>query len=333
MQGIKYYLVVIATTLTFVIGLTSMNLAQTDTLPSWNNGQVKESIIKFVADVTTQGSPDFVPVAERIAVFDNDGTLWSEKPFYNQFAFIVDRVKEMAPQHPEWRKQQPFKAILEGDTETLAASGMEGLLQLTMATHAGITTAEFTEIVKDWIGKAQHPRFNRLYTQMVYQPMLELLTYLRSNGFKTYIVSGGGIDFMRPWTEKVYGIPPEQVIGSSIKTKFEIREGKPVLVRQAEIDFIDDKEGKPVGINKFIGRRPILAFGNSDGDLEMLQWTEAGDGLTMMAIIHHTDGEREWEYDRNSLVGKLDKALDIARSQRWLIVDMKKDWRQVFSFD
>jgi phosphoserine phosphatase len=333
MQGIKYYLVVIATTLTFVIGLTSMNLAQTDTLPSWNNGQVKESIIKFVADVTTQGSPDFVPVAERIAVFDNDGTLWSEKPFYNQFAFIVDRVKEMAPQHPEWRKQQPFKAILEGDKETLAASGMEGLLQLTMATHAGITTAEFTEIVKDWIGKAQHPRFNRLYTQMVYQPMLELLTYLRSNGFKTYIVSGGGIDFMRPWTEKVYGIPPEQVIGSSIKTKFEIREGKPVLVRQAEIDFIDDKEGKPVGINKFIGRRPILAFGNSDGDLEMLQWTEAGDGLTMMAIIHHTDGEREWEYDRNSLVGKLDKALDIARSQGWLIVDMKKDWRQVFSFD
>jgi len=333
MQGIKYYLVVIATTLTFVIGLTSMNLAQTDTLPSWNNGQVKESIIKFVADVTTQGSPDFVPVAERIAVFDNDGTLWSEKPFYNQFAFIVDRVKEMAPQHPEWRKQQPFKAILEGDTETLAASGMEGLLQLTMATHAGMTTAEFTEIVKDWIGKAQHPRFNRLYTQMVYQPMLELLTYLRSNGFKTYIVSGGGIDFMRPWTEKVYGIPPEQVIGSSIKTKFEIREGKPVLVRQAEIDFIDDKEGKPVGINKFIGRRPILAFGNSDGDLEMLQWTEVGDGSTMMAIIHHTDGEREWEYDRNSLVGKLDKALDIARSQGWLIVDMKKDWRQVFSFD
>jgi len=310
-----------------------MNLAQTDTLPSWNNGQVKESIIKFVADVTTQGSPDFVPVAERIAVFDNDGTLWSEKPFYNQFAFIVDRVKEMAPQHPEWRKQQPFKAILEGDAETLAASGMEGLLQLTMATHAGITTAEFTEIVKDWIGKAQHPRFNRRYTQLVYQPMLELLTYLRSNGFKTYIVSGGGIDFMRPWTEKVYGIPPEQVIGSSIKTKFEIREGKPVLVRQAEIDFIDDKEGKPVGINKFIGRRPILAFGNSDGDLEMLQWTEAGDGLTMMAIIHHTDGEREWEYDRNSLVGKLDKALDIARSQGWLIVDMKKDWRQVFSFD
>ncbi|MEY3828069.1 MAG: hypothetical protein RLZZ148_2896 [Cyanobacteriota bacterium] len=333
MQGIKYYLVVIATTLTFIIGLTSMNLAQTDTLPSWNNGQVKESIIKFVTGVTTQGSPDFVPVAERIAVFDNDGTLWSEKPFYNQFAFIVDRVKEMAPQHPEWREQQPFKAILEGDTETLAASGMEGLLQLTMATHAGMTTVEFTEIVKAWIGKAQHPRFNRLYTQMVYQPMLELLTYLRSNGFKTYIVSGGGIDFMRPWTEKVYGIPPEQVIGSSIKTKFEIREGKPVLVRQAEIDFIDDKEGKPVGINKFIGRRPILAFGNSDGDLEMLQWTEAGDGSTMMAIIHHTDGEREWEYDRNSLVGKLDKALDIARSQGWLIVDMKKDWRQVFSFD
>ena len=333
MRGIKYYLVVIATTLTFIIGLTSMNLAQTDALPSWNNGQVKESIIKFVTDVTTQGSPDFVPVAERIAVFDNDGTLWSEKPFYNQFAFIVDRVKEMASQHPEWREQQPFKAILEGDTETLAASGMEGLLQLTMATHAGMTTVEFTEIVKDWIGKAQHPRFNRLYTQMVYQPMLELLTYLRSNGFKTYIVSGGGIDFMRPWTEKVYGIPPEQVIGSSIKTKFEIWEGKPVLVRQAEIDFIDDKEGKPVGINKFIGRRPILAFGNSDGDLEMLQWTEAGDGSTMMAIIHHTDGEREWEYDRNSLVGKLDKALDIARSQGWLIVDMKKDWRQVFPFD
>jgi len=333
MQGIKYYLVVIATTLTFIIGLTSMNLAQTDTLPSWNNGQVKESIIKFVTGVTTQGSPDFVPVAERIAVFDNDGTLWSEKPFYNQFAFIVDRVKEMAPQHPEWREQQPFKAILEGDTETLAASGMEGLLQLTMASHAGMTTVEFAEIVKDWISKAKHPRFNRLYTQLIYQPMLELLTYLRSNGFKTYIVSGGGIDFMRPWTEKVYGIPPEQVIGSSIKTKFEIREGKPVLVRQAEIDFIDDKEGKPVGINKFIGRRPILAFGNSDGDLEMLQWTQAGDGLTMMAIIHHTDGEREWEYDRNSLVGKLDKALDIARSQGWLIVDMKKDWRQVFSFD
>jgi len=303
-----------------------------DTLPSWNDGPAKQSIITFVEQVTDPKSESFVKPEERIAVFDNDGTLWAEQPLYFQLAFVIDRVKELAPDHPEWKTQQPFKAVLENDKKALAESGYEGLLELLMATHAGMTNSEFEEIVIEWLANARHPRFDRPYTELVYQPMLELLAYLRSNGFQTYIVSGGGIEFMRPWTEKIYGIPPEQVVGSSIKTKLETRQGKPVLVRLAEIDFIDDKEGKPVGINSHIGRRPIAAFGNSDGDLQMLEWTQAGEGPSFMLLVHHTDAKREWAYDRDSHIGRLDKALDQAQKQGWTVVDMKKDWNRVFPF-
>jgi len=289
--------------------------------------------VDFVTRATTRGGKDFVPPAERIAVFDNDGTLWAEQPMYFQLAFALDRVKALAPQHPEWKEKQPFKAVLEGDLKTVFAGGEHALLELVMATHAGMTTEEFEKIVTDWITTAKHPKTGRLYTEMVYQPMLELLAYLRANGFKTYIVSGGGIEFMRPWTEKVYGIPPEQVVGSSIKTKFELRDGQPVLVRLPEVDFIDDKAGKPVGIHKFIGRRPIAAFGNSDGDLQMLQWTAAGPGTRLMVLIHHTDAEREWAYDRKSSIGRLDKALDEAQAKGWTIVDMKKDWKVIYPFE
>lgn len=306
---------------------------QTDPLPSWNDTICKQCIITFVNDVTKKGSPEFVPVSDRIAVFDNDGTLWSEKPFYNQLAFAIDRVKALAPQHPEWKQEQPFKAVLEEDNKTLAASGLEGLVKLVMATHAGNTTEEFESLVKEWIATAKHPRFNQLYTELAYLPMIELIAYLQNNGFKNYIVSGGGIEFMRPWTEKIYNIPPEQVLGSSIKTKFEIKDGKPVLLRLPEVNFIDDKEGKPLGIHQFIGRRPIAAFGNSDGDLQMLQWTAGGKNPSMMVIVHHTDAEREWAYDRNSTIGRLDKALDEASEKGWLLVDMKKDWKRIFAFE
>lgn len=302
----------------------------TDPLPSWNDSQSKTDIFKFVDKVSTKGSPQFVPVAERTAVFDNDGTLWSEQPMYFQLAFALDRVKALAPEHPEWKTTQPFKAALEGDMETLIAGGKHALLELVMATHAGTTTEEFSQIVKEWSSTARHPKSKRLYTEMVYQPMLELLSYLRDNGFKTYIVSGGGIEFMRPWSEKVYGIPPEQVIGSSIKTQFEIRDGKPELVRLPEINFIDDKAGKPVGINQHIGRRPIAAFGNSDGDLQMLQWTCMNRDNSFCMYIHHTDEKREWAYDRDSHIGKLDKGLDEAKSKGWTITDMKQDWKQVY---
>jgi phosphoserine phosphatase len=304
-----------------------------DPLPSWNDGPAKHAIISYVEMVTTPGSPDFVPAAERIAVFDNDGTLWCEQPAYFQLFFAMDRVKELAPDHPEWRTTQPFKAVLDGDMRALAAGGEKGLLELVMATHAGMTTVEFEKIVKDWITTAKHPKTGKLYTEMVYQPMLELLAYLRANGFKTFIVSGGGIEFMRPWTEKVYGIPPEQVIGSSIKTRFEMRDGQPVLVRLPEINFIDDKEGKPVGIQQHIGLRPIAAFGNSDGDLQMLQWTAAGDGPRFCLYVHHTDAEREWAYDRQSHIGKLDKGLDEAARRGWTVVSMKEDWGRVFAFE
>ncbi len=301
-----------------------------DPLPSWNEGTAKQSIADFVARVTNPASPEFVPEAERIATFDNDGTLWSEKPAYFQLLFAIDRVKALAPEHPEWRTQQPFKAVLDGDMEALAAAGEHGLLELVIASHAGMTTVEFEAIVKDWIATARHPTTGRPFTEMVYQPMLELLDYLRANGFKTFIVSGGGIEFMRPWTEGVYGIPPEQVVGSSIKTVFEMRDGGPVLVRLPEIDFIDDKEGKPVGINSHIGRRPIAAFGNSDGDLQMLQWTAAGDEPSFCLYVHHTDADREWAYDRDSHVGRLDMGLDEAKARGWTVVDMKSDWRTVF---
>ena len=304
--------------------------AAADPLPSWNEGEAKRSIVDFVQRVTTAEGADFVPVPERIAVFDNDGTLWAEKPMYVQLAFALDRVKALAPTHPEWQDQQPFKAALAGDLKTVAAGGEHALLELVMATHADMTTDAFAQVVTDWLATAKHPRLNRPYTDLVYQPMLELLAYLRANGFKTYIVSGGGIEFMRPWAEKVYGIPPEQVIGSSIKTRFELRDGTPVLVRLPEINFIDDKAGKPVGIQMHIGRRPIAAFGNSDGDLQMLQWTTIGPGPRFGLIVHHTDADREYAYDRQSSVGRLDKALDEAKKKSWTVVDMKQDWKRIF---
>jgi phosphoserine phosphatase len=307
--------------------------AQDDRLPSWNDGAVKKSITDFVARTTTQGGPEFVPAAERIAVFDNDGTLWAEQPVYFQFQFAFDRIRAMAPQNPQWKTQQPFKAVLDGDMKALMAGGMKSIGQIMAATHAGMTTEEFTKSVTDWLASARHPRFNRPYTELAYQPMLELLAYLRANGIKTFIVSGGGIEFMRPWVERVYGIPPEQVVGSSGVTKFQMGAGgKPVLMKEAKVEFIDDGPGKPVGINRFIGRRPILAFGNSDGDHQMLQWTAAGSGARFMGLVHHTDVEREWAYDRNSHVSKLDKALDEANAKGWTVVDMKRDWNKVFAF-
>jgi len=307
--------------------------AQTDPLASWNDGGAKQSITNFVARVTAQGGPDFVPPAERIATFDNDGTLWCEQPMYVQFAFILDRVKTLAPQNPAWKTEQPFKAVLDGDMKALAASGEKGLVELMAVTHAGMTVDEFAKIVTDWLTTARDPKFKKPYTELVYQPMLEVLAYLRANGFKTFIVSGGGIEFMRPWSEKIYGIPPEQVVGSSIKTRFEMRDGRPVLFRLPQVNFIDDKVGKPVGINEHVGRRPIAAFGNSDGDLEMLQWaTMSGSGARLGVIVHHTDAEREYAYDRQSDVGKLDKALDAAAVNKWTVVDMKKDWKRVFAF-
>jgi phosphoglycolate phosphatase-like HAD superfamily hydrolase len=318
-------------TLGFVLVFGGLATAQTvDSLPSWNDGKAKQSIIAFVAKVTKEGSPDFVPPAERIATFDNDGTLWAEQTMYFQLLFALDRVKALAPQHPEWKDKEPFASLLKGDVKGALAGGEHAILEIVMATHAGMTTEDFEKIVKDWIATAKHPTTKRPYTEMVYQPMLELLAYLRANDFKTFIVSGGGIEFMRPWTEKVYGIPPEQVVGSSIKTQFEMRNGKPVLVRLPELNFMDDKEGKPIGINSHIGRRPIAAFGNSDGDLQMLQWTTAGQGSRFALYVHHTDAEREWAYDRKSSIGRLDKGLDEAKAKGWTVVDMKRDWKVIF---
>lgn len=304
-----------------------------DPLSSWNDGQSKKAIITFVAMVTKEGGPAFVPVAERIAVFDNDGTLWCEQPVYVQVFFIVDRVKALAPQHPEWKTKEPFASLLKGDMKAVLASGEAGLAELMAATHSGMTTEEFSKTVSDWIATAKHPTTGKLFTEMVYQPMLELLAYLRANGFKTYIVSGGGIEFMRPWTEKVYGIPPEQVVGSTGGLKFEMRDGKPVIVKLPTLVLNDDKDGKPVGIQRHIGRRPIAAFGNSDGDLQMLQWTVAGPGPRFCLYVHHDDAKREWAYDRSSHVGKLDKGLDEAKTKGWTIVSMKDDWKRVFPFD
>ena len=315
------------------VGYLGNAWAQTpDPLPSWNDGATKKSITDFVARVTTPGGPDFVPVEQRIATFDNDGTLWCEQPVYFQVAFAFDRVKALAPQHPEWRNKQPFKALLDKDPKALAAAGEKGLLAIIEATHTGMTVGDFTTTVLDWTATARHPRFKRPYTDLVYQPMIELLGYLRANGFKTFIVSGGGIEFMRPWTEKIYGIPPEQVVGSSGEVKFEMRDGKPALVKLPGIEFVDDGPGKPVGINRFIGRQPIFAFGNSDGDQQMLEWTAAGTGARFMGLVHHTDAVREYAYDRDSKVGKLDKALDEATTKGWTVVDMKNDWKVVFAF-
>jgi phosphoserine phosphatase len=307
-------------------------VALADPLPSWNEGQARQAIIEFVRRVTDKSSPQYVPPEQRIATFDNDGTLWSEQPMYFQGFFTIDRVKTLAPQHPEWKDRQPFKAILENDMKALVASGEKGALEVLMASHGGVTTEEFERIVKDWLATTKHPRFSRPFTDLVYQPMLELLAYLRENGFKTFIVSGGGVEFVRTFSEERYGIPPEQVTGSSIVTKFEMRDGRPVLLREPKLDFIDDGPGKPVGIQKFIGRRPIAAFGNSDGDLQMLQWTAAGEGSRFMLLVHHTDGEREWAYDRQSPVGRLNQALDEASKRGWTVVDMKKDWKRIFPF-
>lgn len=373
----------------FAIGLSVISgpaaMAAGDPLPSWNAGAAKRAIVDFVAATTTTGSLDFITPGERIAVFDNDGTLWVEKPIYTEVAFVAERVKRLAPEHPSWVNRQPFKAVLGDDWDTLAAAGYKGVVQLGMATHIGLTTTEYAATVTDWLATARHPRFDRLYTELVYEPMREVLAFLQSNGFRTYIVSGGGIDFMRPWTDPVYGVPPEQVVGSSVRTAFEMREGQPVLVRLPEVDFVDNNAGKPVGIHQFVGRRPIAAFGNSDGDIEMLQWvttlppppppSEAattgtasavtGEGTMAVQppaptipnappppptaesappavppplrldrrlgmIVHHDDAEREYAYDRNSAVGHLDKALDLAPKAGWAVISMRKDWKTIF---
>ncbi len=308
-----------------------------DALPSWNDGKAKQSILAFVEKVTTPGSSDFVPPAERIATFDNDGTLWTEHPMYTQLAFALDRIKALAPQHPEWKTKQPFKAVLENDLKALAAAGEKGLVELVMASHAGMSTDEFEAIVTDWLDKARHPRFKRRYTELAYQPMLELLAFLRAKGFKTFIVSGGGVEFMRPMTEKVYGIPPEQVVGSTIQTKYEVKDGKPELMRLPKVDFIDNKAGKPVGINKFIGRRPIAAFGNSAGDREMLEWTGAGSGARLMMLVFHDDAEREYAYGPASGLpdtkfGTFPPSLmDEAKQKGWVVISMKNDWKAIFA--
>jgi len=304
-----------------------------DPLPSWNDGKAKQSIEAFVEKVTKEGTPNYVPAAERIAVFDNDGTLWAEQPMYFQLLFALDRVKALAPTHPEWKDKEPFASLLKGDLQAALAGGERAMVEIVMATHAGMTSEEFEQIVKDWLATAKHPKFKRPYTECVNQPMVELLAYLRANGFKTFIVSGGGIEFMRPWTEKVYGIPPEQVVGSSIKTKFEMRDGKPVLVRLPEINFIDDKAGKPVGINEYIGRRPIAAFGNSDGDQQMLEWTQAGPGARLMMLVHHDDAIREFAYGAESKIGTFSDALMTeAKTNGWTVISMKNDWKRVFAW-
>jgi phosphoglycolate phosphatase-like HAD superfamily hydrolase len=301
-------------------------------LPSWNEGPTKQSVVDFVRVVTTAGGPQFVKPEERIAVFDNDGTLWSEQPGYFQFAFVLDRLKAMAPQHPEWKDNPLLAAVLAGDMKALATAGLHGILELAKVTHAGMTTDEFAKIVQDWFASAKHPKFNRPYTELIFQPMLELLVYLRANGFKTFVVSGGGVEFMRVCAEEIYGIPPEQVIGSSIVTKFEMVEGVPVLTRLPQLDFMDDNVGKPVAINKHIGRRPIAAFGNSDGNLQMLQWTTGCPGSRFALVVHHTDGVREYAYEA-SVMGKLDVALTEAKAKGWTVVDMKQDWNRIFPFE
>jgi phosphoserine phosphatase len=321
----------VAVTAIALVGGRSADSQQRAPLPSWNDGPARKAILDFVARVTREGGPDFVPPAERIAAFDHDGTLWAEQPIYFQFLFAIDRVKALAPQHPEWKTQPPFAAALAGDLEGLAASGEKGLVQLLIATHTGMSTEEFDRTVKEWLATARHPELHRPYTELVYQPMLELLAYLREHGFKTFIVSGGTVEFMRAFADRVYGIPPEQVVGTTFITRFELgKDQRPRLMREPKIDLVDDGPGKPVGIDRFIGRRPILAFGNSDGDQQMLEWTAAGPGLRLMALVHHTDAQREWAYDRKSLVGRLDKALDEARARRWMVVDMRQSWKVIF---
>src|SRR6266404_5508282 len=321
----------IAAALAAALAFTAVIARAADPLPSWNDTAPKKAIVTFVEKVAKEGSPDFVPPNDRIATFDNDGTLWAEQPIYFQFLFAMDRIKALAPQHPEWKTKEPFKSVLAGDAKGLLASGEKGLLEIMARTHAGMTTAEFEQIAHDWFKTARHPRFNRPYNEMVYQPMLELLAYVRANGFKTFIVSGGGVEFMRVFTNKSYGIPPEQVVSSSAITRYQFAaDGKPELLREAKLLFIDDGPGKAEGINTFIGRRPIFAFGNSDGDKQMLEWTAAGNGPRFMGLVHHTDAEREWAYDRQSQIGKLDKAWDEAVAKSWTVVSMKDDWKTIF---
>ena len=333
MKTIRTQNVVAAVLVSALAFITTIARAQ-DPLPSWNEGAAKKSIIDLVEKVTKDGSPDFVPPPERIATFDNDGTFWCEQPMYFQLFFALDRVKTLAPQHPEWKTKEPFASLLKGDVKGALAGGEHAILEIIVATHAGMTTAEFEKIVADWIATAKHPKFKRLYTECIYQPMVELLAYLRANGFKTFIVSGGGIEFMRPWTGKVYGVPPEQVVGSSIKTKYEMRGGKPVLMRLPEMNFIDDKAGKPVGINSHIGRRPIAAFGNSTGDQQMLEWTQAGSGARLMMLVHHDDAAREFAYGAESKIGTFSDALMAeAKKSGWIVISMKDDWKKIFAFE
>ena len=313
--------------------LLSLPALAADPLPSWNEGPNKKQIIEFVQAVTAVGAKDYVKPAERIAVFDNDGTLWTEQPAYFEVLFAFDEVKRLAPQHPEWKTTQPFQAVLEGDHKALAASGMDGLLKIIGATHTGVSTEAFIDNAKHWLKQARHPKTGKPFDQMIYQPMLEMLDYLRSQQFKTYIVSGGDTAFMRAFAEEVYGVPPEQVIGSNFVTQFQLKDGKPHVLRTAKLAHNDDGPGKPESIDAIIGRRPILAFGNSDGDLQMLQWTAAGPGKRLMGLVHHTDAQREWAYDRNSQVGRLDKALDLAKQQNWTVVDMAIDWGRIYPFD
>jgi phosphoglycolate phosphatase-like HAD superfamily hydrolase len=310
----------------------SFRILQQDPLPSWNDGASKKSIIDFVTKTTKQGSPDFIPVSDRIACFDNDGTLWSEQPMYFQLAFAIDQVKAMAPQHTEWKTTQPFQAVLEGDLKTAFSGDVKSILQIVGATHSGMTTDEFEKNVKNWIDSAKHPKTGKLYTEMIFQPMVELLNYLRANGYKTFIVSGGGVDFMRAWAEKAYGIPPDQVVGSSGKVKYDFVDGKPVLIKLPDLNFFDDKEGKPVAIYQYIGKRPVFTVGNSDGDYAMLQWTSTGSGARFGMIVDHTDAEREWAY-RKSPMGNLEKGIADAPKYNWVIVDMKRDWKKIFPFD
>jgi len=325
----------------FVAGLAAASLlpavpsfAQADPLPSWNDGPVKQAILDFVPRATAVGGSDFVPVPERIATFDNDGTLWTEQPYYFHVIFALDRAKAMVAQHPEWRTVEPFRSVLADDRTALALMGEKGVLEIMAATHGGLTTEEFRQAVLDWLATARHPRFKRPYTDLVYQPMLELMAFLRANQFKTFIVSGSGIEFMRPWTERIYGIPPEQVVGSSGVTRYVMQApDKPVLMNEAKVEFIDNGPGKAEGINRFIGRRPVFAFGNSDGDQQMLEWTAAGTGARFMGLVHHTDAVREYAYDRNSPIGHLDKAWDEAIRRKWIVVDMKNDWKVIYPFE
>lgn len=324
-------LVTLSLTLVLALASTFCRSSDGDALPSWNEGPSKQAIVAFVEKVTESGSKDFVPENQRIATFDNDGTLWAEQPVYFQLLYAIDQVKKMAPDHPEWKTQEPFASVIKGDMKKVIASGKEGLMEIIAATHANMTAEEFQANVAGWLDTARHPKTNRPYTEMIYQPMLELLEYLRANGFKTFIVSGGGVDFMRVFTEKTYGIPPDQVVGSSLKAKYTMKDGKPAIIKLPEINLVDDKEGKPVGIHQYIGQRPIFAAGNSDGDYQMLEWTTAGDGPRFGIIVHHTDAKREWAYDRKSHIGGLNKGLNDASKKGWTVIDMENDWKVVFS--